>query len=152
MKHKIVLAWMSSLLASCGNHGTYAGGCGDLPEGWITPREGRGVLSGLNVVSVSDAGQIGWNGKAVSEQTLQEYLKLSSGMNPVPVVQIKFGPTVDCETVRRLRALMSSSLDCTYGKCAEGTGKWWLLGDVVGPGHPSEPYNPDAPAASESKQ
>lgn len=152
MKRKAALVLMSMLLAGCDKPRTYAEGCGPLPKGWITPRQGRGVLSLLNVISVRDASLIEWNGKPISEGTLQSYLKVTSGMNPVPVTQIKFAPTSDCETVRRLRALMSSNLDCSYGKCAEGAGKWWLIGDVVFPGHPNEPYDPDAPASSGAKQ
>ena len=152
MKVKGALAWASLLLASCGTHKTYAEGCGPLPKGWITPRQGRGVLSLFNVVSVRDASQIDWNGKPISEATLQNYLKIVSGMNPVPVTQIKFASTVDCETVSRLRASISNNLDCRYGKCAEGTGKWWLLGDVVRPGVTSGPYDPDAPVSSHQNE
>jgi hypothetical protein len=152
MKRRAALAWMSLLLTSCSNHRMYAEGCGPLPKGWITPREGRGVLSLLDVIAVRDASLIEWNGKAVSEPTLQTYLKQTSRLNPVPVTQIKFAPTANCETVRRLRALMSSKLDCSYGKCAEGAGKWWFVGDVVWPGHPSAPFDPDAPAPSKAAQ
>lgn len=152
MKLETALGWMSLLLASCSNPRTYVEGCGDLPEGWITPRQGRGVLSVLNVISVGEAGRIKWNGRPISEADLESYLKQTSEMNPVPVTQIKFVANVDCETVRRLRALMSTNLDCTYRKCAEGAEKWWFLGDVVSPGYPSEPYDPDAPVSSDSKE
>jgi len=152
MKPKAALAGMCLLLVSCRNHHTYAEGCGPLPRGWITPRQGRSVLSLFNVISVRDDSLIEWDGKPISEATLQAYLKVTSGMNPVPVTQIKFAPTTDCQTVRRLRGLMSSNLDCTVGKCAEGAGKWWLVGDVVWRGHPPEPYDPDAPGPPGRKQ
>ncbi len=152
MKRRAVLALTSLLLTSCGNHRTYAEGCGPLPKGWVKPRQSRSVLSLLNVISVRDDSLIEWNGKPISEATLQTYLKVTSGMNPVPVTQIKFAPKADCETVRRLRALMSTNLDCTYGKCAEGAEKWWFVGDVVRRGHPPEPYNPDAAAPSGRKE
>ena len=89
MKRKTALAWISILLAGCGSHLTYAEGCGSLPKGWITPRQGRGVLSLLNVISVQDAHRIEWNGKPISELTLQSYLEITRDMNPVPVTQIK---------------------------------------------------------------
>jgi hypothetical protein len=38
---------------------------------------------------------------------------------------------------------MNEKLDCSYGKCAEGSGKWWFLGDVVGPGVSREPFEMD---------
>ena len=152
MKRRAALVLMALLLTSCGNHRTYAGGCGPPPKDWITPRQGRGVLSLLNVIAVRDARLIEWNGVAVSETTLRSYLKQVSHMNPVPVTQIKFAPTADCETVRRLRALMSSSLDCSYGKCAEGGGKWRFVGDMVWSGRPPKPYEPDDPAPSNGTQ
>ena len=95
---------------------------------------------------------IDWNGEAVSEKTLERYLAETSRLNPLPVTQIKFSSTVDCATVRRLRALIARNLDCSYGKCAEGGGKWWFLGDVVSSGHPLQPYDPDASSPSGTKQ
>lgn len=139
------------LLAGCDNQATYAEGCGSSPNEWITPRQGQGVLSALSVISVEGEKAIDWNGKAVSEAMLERYLAETSQMNPVSVTQIKFSSTVDCATVRRLRALIARNLDCSYGKCAEGGGKWWLLGDVVSSGHASEPYNPNAPSPSGTK-
>ncbi|WEK44316.1 MAG: hypothetical protein P0Y64_05770 [Candidatus Sphingomonas colombiensis] len=69
-------------------------------------------------------------------------LKQTRELLPIPVTQIKFASGVDCETVRRLRRLMTQSLDCNYARCAEGEGKWWYVGDV-GTG-PAEPFDPDA--------
>ena len=131
------------LLAGCNNQQTYASGCGPLPSGWITPRQGRGVLSTLSVISVKGDKAINWNGKSISKTVLKRYLAQTSRLNPIPVTQIKFAPGVDCATVKRLRALMAKNLDCSYGKCAEGGGKWWEVGDVVFPGHSAEPYDPN---------
>ncbi len=47
------------------------------------------MLSLFNVISVRDDSLIEWDGKPISEATLQAYLKVTSGMNPVPVTQIK---------------------------------------------------------------
>lgn len=139
------------LLAGCNKQATYADGCGSPPKEWITPRQGRGVLSTLSVISVRGANAMNWNGETVSEATLERYLAEESQMNPVPVTQIKFSSTVDCATVKRLRALIARNLDCSFGKCAEGSGKWWALGDVVSIGHASEPYDPDAHSPSGTK-
>jgi hypothetical protein len=151
MRPKVALVWTGLLLTSCGYQRTYAEGCGPSPKGWITPRQGRGVLSVLSVISVQSDGAVLWNDKPISEERLRSYLKLTSELNPVPVTQIKFSSSTDCDTVRRLRNLMASNLDCSYGKCAEGTGKWWFVGDVIGNG-PSEPYDPDTPSGSDRKQ
>jgi len=52
------------------------------------------VLSLFNVISVRDDSLIEWDGKPISEATLQAYLKVTSGMNPVPVTQITPGTVI----------------------------------------------------------
>ena len=115
-----------------------------MPKGWITPRHGRGVMSLLSVISVASDGTIFWNGRKVSEEQFSVYLKETTGLTPLPVTQIKFADGVDCGTVERLRRAMVQTLDCGSGKCAEGSGKWWFIGDVVFPGVANEPFDPDA--------
>lgn len=66
MKLKAALVGMALLLAGCGNHRTYVDGCGPLPKGWITPRQGRGVLSTVSVISVRGDKVVDWNGKPIS--------------------------------------------------------------------------------------
>lgn len=139
-----VLFAVSVLLGGCHHQATYVGGCGPLPANWITPHQGRGVWSMLNVISVASNGTKSWNGRKVSEATLASYLKQTRTLNPLPVTQIKFEPGVNCETVSRLRQLMSETLDCSYGKCAEGRGRWWEIGDVGPPFIAYEPH-PNAP-------
>ena len=139
------IAGIILLLPSCAEQKRYAAGCGSVPEGWITPRQGRGVNSLLNIISVEGDGSIVWNGTVIPEVELPRYLKLARQLQPTPVTQIKFASTVDCEAVARLRLLMSSNLDCSDGLCAEGAGKWWLIGDVISEGEANEPFDPDAP-------
>lgn len=148
MKRTAALLAFSLLVVGCGDKGTYANGCGPLPKGWITPRQGRGVLSFFNVLSVSSDGSLLWNGKKVSKPAVAEYFRIIPKMNPTPITQVKFDPALDCETVRSIRQLMAKTLDCSYGRCAEGSGKWWLISDVVFDGQPNEPYDPDAKPAT----
>ena len=144
MKRVIALLSLSLLASGCGHKQNYARGCGPLPRGWITPRQGRGVLSIFNVLSVASNGSLRWNGVKVSKPAVVGYLKIIPQMNPIPITQIKFDPELDCETVKSIRQLMVETLDCSYGRCAEGNGKWWLIGDVVSDGQPNQPYDPDA--------
>ncbi|MDX5984540.1 ExbD/TolR family protein [Sphingomonas echinoides] len=126
-------------LGGCHHQTTYAEGCGRLPANWITPRDGRGVMSLMSVIAVRADGSLQWNGIGVSDATLKDYLKETATLNPVSVVQIKFAPDVDCDEVARLRRLVSDTLDCKFGQCAEGSGKWWRIGDV---GPPFKAYDP----------
>ena len=143
MKRAAVLACLALSLASCGNERIYADGCGALPDGWIAPRHGRGELSVLNVIDVPQADRIEWNGKPISQSTLNDVLKQARSLNPLPVTHIRFGSKVDCATVKRLRTMVSNNLDCTHGSCAEGAGRWLMHGDVLFDGKPSEPYDRD---------
>jgi hypothetical protein len=138
-KRAATLLGIAMLLGGCHREATYAEGCGTMPANWINPRHGRGVMSFLNVISVASDGSILFNENRISEPTLASYLRQVSTMNPLPVTQIKFEPSVDCGKVIRLRKLMSKSLDCSYGKCAEGSGRWWKIGDV---GPPFLTYDP----------
>ncbi|MDH7975209.1 hypothetical protein QH494_23745 [Sphingomonas sp. AR_OL41] len=144
MKQIAALLVLCLSVAGCSRHRTYAEGCGPLPRDWITPRQGRGVESLINVIAVAADGSVSFNGAGISRPILATYLKQSSAMFPAPVTQIKFAPTVDCATVQSLRRLMASALDCKYGKCSEGNEKWWFIGDVVFNGQSPEPYDPDA--------
>ena len=145
MKRTTALLSLSLLVGSCNHKPTYAEGCGPLPKDWITPRQGRSVLSMLNIISVASDGSLTFNGVKSSRPVLAHYLKQTGNLNPIPVTQIKFASTVDCDTVESLRHLMASTLDCQYGKCAEGNGKWWFIGDVVFDGQAPEAYDPDSP-------
>ncbi|MES2754452.1 MAG: hypothetical protein V4659_07285 [Pseudomonadota bacterium] len=97
-------------------------------------------MSILNVISVTSNGSMTWNGVDVSEAEIGTYLEQTRALTPSPVTHIKFEPGVACGTVLRLRQLMSDTLDCSFGKCAEGRGRWWEIGDV---GPPFVAYDPN---------
>lgn len=141
MTKSLILFAVAMLASGCRHQATYVEGCGSLPANWITPHQGRGVMSMLNVISVGSNGMKSWNGIKVSEAVIASYLQQTRALNPLPVTQIKFEPGVDCGTVSRLRQLMSETLDCSYGKCAEGSGRGWTIGDV---GPPFVAYDPQS--------
>jgi len=151
MKRIAALLSLFLFVAGCGHKPTYAEGCGPLPKDWITPRQGRSVLSMVNVISVAPDGSLAFNGAKSSQPVLARFLKQTRQMNPTPVTQIKFASAVDCNTVESLRRLMANTLDCQYGTCAEGNGKWWFIGDVIFDGKAAQPYDPDAPRSPGGK-
>lgn len=144
MRSTATLLGLVMLISGCDHRSTYAEGCGALPKDWITPRQGMSVLSQLSVISVASDGSVSFNGIKTTQAKLATFLKETREIAPTPVTQIKFAATLDCDTVNNLRRLMATTLDCQYGKCAEGNGKWWLIGDVPD-GNAPQPYNPDAP-------
>ena len=138
-KSPFLLAAAILLASGCHHQATYVEGCGPPPANWITPRQGRGVMSMLNVISVASNGTMSWNGVKVSEGVIGSYLKQTRALDPLPVTHIKFGSGVDCGTVSRLRQLMSETLDYGFGACAEGRGRWWEKSDA---GPPFVTYDP----------
>jgi hypothetical protein len=144
IRQSAILLSIAMLIGGCARPRTYADGCGSPPAGWITPRQGRSVMSFINTAMVAPDGTLSWNGITISRPTFQTYLKQTRELNPAPMMHIKFSPAVDCGTVASLRGLMAETLDCRGGKCAEGNGKWWMIGDVVFDGKSPGPYDPDA--------
>jgi hypothetical protein len=100
------------------------------------------VLSLLNVIEIGRDGSITWNKQKVPKAEFPAYLKLTRDLPDEPINQFKFSPYLDCDTVKSIREIASSHLDCTYGRCAEGSGRWWLISDMIFPGQPNEPYDP----------
>ena len=143
------LAGLMLLAGGCGHKTTYASGCGALPAGWITPRQGRGALTMPNVASVAADGSIVWNGRPISTHELAQYLKDAAKLNPVPVTQVKFAAGLDCDVVSNIRRLIVQTADCDNRKCAEGSGKWWRIGDV---GPPFTAYDPDDSPVPHTKE
>ncbi|WP_206243467.1 ExbD/TolR family protein [Novosphingobium terrae] len=120
---------------------TYSQGCGARPAGWITPRQGRSIWNEVIAISVSADGASKFNGTGVSRSELQANMKLARNLEPTVIVQAKFDPATDCKAVSEIRKMMSQTLDCQHGQCAEGEGHWWLIGDV---GRNPQPYDPEA--------
>jgi hypothetical protein len=73
---------LAVLAGGCSHITTYAEGCGALPAGWITPRQGRSVLSMIYVISVAADGSLSWNGDKVSRNEHATSLKQTAGLIP----------------------------------------------------------------------
>jgi biopolymer transport protein ExbD len=58
-----------------------------------------------NKVVVTAAGQILWNGGAVNQQQLRQYLDASQQMNPLPELHLQPEPTARYETVDEVLAI-----------------------------------------------
>lgn len=136
---RALLIGMLIALGGCHAQKTYSEGCGPPPETWITPRDGRSVLSILYLVTIDADSAIQWSGTPVSEAKFRRFLGIARDLNPAPVIQIKFASKTSCATVIRFRKAMTDSLDCKSARCAEGGGRWWMVGDV---GPPFEAYDP----------
>jgi hypothetical protein len=64
-----------------------------------------------------------WNGKQISDTTFDQYLRLSSKLEPRPQTVLRVEDGVDCERVKEVRSSMDRILQCkSDGACGEGTG------------------------------
>jgi hypothetical protein len=129
----------------------YAHGCGAMPKGWVNPRHGRGVMSIGNDISVAADRSIRWNGNPVPKGELVHYLRLANKLPDAVFTKVYFDPHVDCRTVKEVRRSMADNLSCEYGSCAEGSGKWWIIGDVMFNDKPPLAFDPDASPKHQSK-
>ena len=66
------------------------------------------------------SGQIRWNGVAVSEQTLVQYLRETRDSAPVPFVVLD-PQTADCAQVQHMKQLLEQNYSCRQGSCGLGS-------------------------------
>lgn len=77
----------------------------------------------LQPVTITKHNAIRWNGKEISEVTLDRYLRLIRDMNPSPQVVLRVENGADCDGVHVARAKLDHVLECKeWGDCGEGTG------------------------------
>jgi hypothetical protein len=74
----------------------------------------------VDVVLVTRSGALKWNGKAISQPEFSTWLNLKGRANATPTMLLRHEYGADCSTVAAARALISKSLDCASGQCAEG--------------------------------
>ena len=100
--------------------------CVTVLPGWETPEKDGLPREAFvqNLVSVEDQ-VIRWNGVAIDDETLIEYLLESKALVPVP--WIRFDPgSADCATGVRVRDLIDRNYPCREG-CVCGQGDYRTL-------------------------
>lgn len=92
--------------------------CGPLKAGWQASRSDPDVP--VNVVVLFESGKPPfWNGTAVTDRQVQEYLGITAKMTPIPVLVLVVSPRADCRQVQTYRSMASRILPCGQGKCVE---------------------------------
>lgn len=101
--------------------------CGGRLADWKAPDDGIGELVFLQPVTITKQGGIRWNGKEISEITLERYLRIMKDFDPRPQMILRAENGADCGQVRAARAKIDSILNCRKSfVCGEGTGwKRW---------------------------
>lgn len=121
---RFLLGSVALALTACSDQ-TYSAEtmCGGRLANWQAPSAGIGELAFLQPVTITKHNVIHWNGKEVSEATLDHYLRLTNDMNPSPQVILRPQNGAACVAVRAIRAKIDSILECQKsGACGEGTG------------------------------
>lgn len=75
----------------------------------------------VDVLLVTRAGHLLWNGKAISSPDLASWLALKGESNVTPKLLLRHERGVDCAKLLALRNQIEQSLECGSGKCAEGS-------------------------------
>jgi hypothetical protein len=88
----------------------------------------RGPDQVVDVLVVTQAGKFEWNGETISQQQLVSWLDIKGGMITTPTTLLRHKDGADCSKVAAARTLMSKSLDCASGQCAEGR-EWDAIPD-----------------------
>src|SRR5690349_225624 len=92
--------------------------CGSLKAGWRASRSDADVP--VNVLILLGSGKPPlWNGTAVTDNQVREYVGITAKMNPIPVFVLVVSPGADCSRVRTYRSMASHILPCGQGKCVE---------------------------------
>jgi hypothetical protein len=110
-------------LSGC-SHETYSAEtmCGGRLANWRAPSAGIGELRALQPVTITNQNAIQWNGKEISEPTLDHYLSQIQKMDQQPQVVLRVENGADCNAVRAIRAKIDSVLECQrFTDCGEGT-------------------------------
>jgi hypothetical protein len=114
---------LAAILAACdGKPRTYAASCSSPLSNWRTEKDGIGHLNVVTPVYVGSDGSVLWNKVAVSDTQLRNYMVELSGLNPVPQVVLEVSPSVSCDRVVAIRAIMDATPACNaqYSHCSEG--------------------------------
>ena len=100
--------------------------CSGRRATWRHPHNFEGLVPPIHMLSITAAGGLFWNGKAISWETLRRYLALSHRLNPEPTVFLQTEMGVSCDVVERVRDEMDREMDCRNGgRCAEGILSVW---------------------------
>ncbi|MGP7797128.1 ExbD/TolR family protein [Sphingomonas sp. CLY1604] len=113
------------LIVACSQHDPRA--CKTPRSYWQEPYKFGGIEPIMSVVALTHGGTIYWNGTAVSRAQLNEYLKISHGLNPEPHIFLETEMGVSCEALEAVRDQIDRQLDCRkpYSRCSEGIRSVW---------------------------
>jgi hypothetical protein len=89
-----------------------------------------------NHVSIENAGQLSWNGQGIALETLRDYLRITTMMNPRPLFYIHADPDAPCGSVQQ-----AVSVAVEAGACEPSICRF-----LWGPASPEE-LRPPAPPA-----
>jgi len=110
--------------------------CPGPRPGWLAPRDGLPHLTVFNRLTISRDNRLAWNRVPVSRETVRDYFRIVSTMQPLPFTILAPDRGVDCALLEAIRDDMAAALPCAEGACGEGRGRW---GDGFGGRRPPPP-------------
>ena len=121
MKSSLGLATVALvLLGACTPQARrYQADCSSPLKHWRFPA-GRGFVV-ANQITIDRRGVIRWNAQRLTSAKLTALSRLSSELNPPPLLLLNVDPMAPCDTVDQVRAAMDSALICKSDElCGEG--------------------------------
>ena len=94
--------------------------CVPVLTGWSTPETGKPVHLIANTVTLNGH-NVRWNGVAIDELTLTNYLRETVAMDPVPFLIFDSGVSPDCSFARHIRDILDREYPCREGACWQGS-------------------------------
>ena len=94
--------------------------CVPALPGWASPETGKPVHVIANTVEL-DGRNISWNGVAINEKALVQYVRQSADLNPLPFLVFDPGPAADCSFARHIRDTLDREYPCRIGGCWHGS-------------------------------
>jgi hypothetical protein len=125
MLSRLLMALTGVNISACSQHQPHA--CEAPRPYWQKPHNFGGIQPVMTVVALTHDGTIYWNGVAVSQARLGEYLGVSHGLNPEPHVFLETEMGVSCHALEAVRDKMDRGLECRrpYSRCSEGIRSVW---------------------------
>ena len=108
-------------LGACDHKPTNTARCGTPLEEWQEP---QGLTPVANLVRLHKTDALTWNGQSVTDDTLANYLRQASAMNPPPAVVLAMQDGTACSRARQIRSLMHAAPICAASRRCTEDSNW----------------------------
>ena len=121
---KLGLVLLLVILGSCNGNTGVSAQCGSPFEKTKSPYEKPGLQTISNLVRLHKSGALTWNDQNVTDETLRDYLRQTSDLQPRPEIVLAIEPGAPCLISRQVRDAMRAAAVCSRGGACSEDSKW----------------------------